>query len=1373
MIALIICFRAGGLAAQTTEVASDNFDRPDGPIGTNWLSPIASEGTFYITNDTVTSIPVDEHVEAYWSSNSFSPDQYSQARLSSIGPFSGVILRADNDYDPVFTNPPSGSQFYMGFVFAPNDYRIYHWVNNAYFPEIYGTEQTWETNDIIKLVVSGSTEPLVTMYRNGNPVLMWLVTDAGDVKTNGNPGLCMYSRDTDPLTIADWEGGNLNPDTNAPSVPADLTATAVAPNEINLSWMSSTDDVGVAGYLLERSQGAGSTNFILIYTPTDTNYFDTGAATRYNMFVAAPLAPGTTYNYRLRATDAAGNFSGYSQVVTATTPIPPLPTVSPIPDQTTLVGISVGPFPFYITDPGVDPSSLTATAASSNTNLVPNENLNIFNVNGSTQALTITPADGQTGTSVITISVNNGVNGTNVSFLLTVNPPGNGNDLFSNPSSITIPSSSVSTPYPSTIDVSGEVGTITNLMVTLNGMSHTYPGDVNVLLVGPGGQTVVLMSDTVGSIPMTNVTFTLSDQAYYPLPPPSYALLDGTFQPTDLAPNHTDPPYAFPAPAPTPPYTTSLATFDGLSPNGTWSLYISDGGTDDGGQISGGWSLAITTVSPPTISGLTNQSTPVNTPTAAIPFEIGDAQTPGSNLVLTATSSDPTVINVATDIVFGGSDTNRSITLTPEPNNIGTTTISVIVTDSDGMSATNSFLMTVNPGQLSVTGITASDKIYDGTTSATLNTSAANLTGQGLAGSDVTLNTSSVSGAFLDPNAGANKTVQISGLTLNGTDAGNYILSQPVGLVANITGKGVTISSGLSANNKVYDGTTVATLTSNSVVLAGVLAGDSGNVSLVTNGYAANFASAGVGTGIGVTVSGLTLGGSAAGNYILSQPVGLVANITPKVLTIGSATPSPVITSIGLTNGVVSIMWNSVTGGIYRVQYNNSLNGGGWTDLSPDVTATNSTATQTNAVGSAPQRFYRIKLLNAGLTANDKVYDGTTVATLSSNNVILVGVVNGDSVSLVTNGYTANFATPNVGTGISVTVSGLTLSGASAGNYTLIQPTGLTANITGKGVTINSVPSPFITSIGLTNGVVSIVWNSVTGGVYRVQYNNSLNGGGWTDLSPDVTATGTTANQTNVVSGTPLRFYRIKVLNPGITANNKVYDGTTIATINSNNVIMAGVLGGDTVSLSTNGYTANFATANAGTNIPVTVTGLTLTGANAADYTLAPLTGLTANISPANLVVSAVNQNKTYGLSNPPLSVNYSGFVGSDGTNVLSGAPGVSTIATNNSPPGSYPITVGAGTLSAANYNFSFVNGILTVFAPPQLNSVALTGGQVAVAWPSVTGQTYQLAYKDNLAAPTWTLIPGSIPGTGGSIVMTNNLGASPQRFFKLVINNP
>ena len=127
---------------------------------------------------------------------------------------------------------------------------------------------------------------------------------------------------------------------------------------------------------------------------------------------------------------------------------------------------------------------MTVIATSSNTNLVPNENLTLYNIDDTTQALTIIPVDGQSGTSTITISVDNGVNSTSTTFLLTVNPPGGGTDVFANTNNIVIPSFGVATPYPSTINVSGEVGTITNVAVTLHGMSHSNPGDVNVLLAG-------------------------------------------------------------------------------------------------------------------------------------------------------------------------------------------------------------------------------------------------------------------------------------------------------------------------------------------------------------------------------------------------------------------------------------------------------------------------------------------------------------------------------------------------------------------------------------------------------------------------------------------------------------------------------------------------------------------------------------------------------------------------------------------------------------------------------------------------------------------------------------------------------------------------
>ena len=107
-------------------------------------------------------------------------------------------------------------------------------------------------------------------------------------------------------------------DTTAPTAPAALTATALSTSQINLTWAASTDNVGVSGYRVERCQGANCTNFVQVGTPTGTSFSNTG------------LSPATSYNYSVLATDAAGNVSPYSNIVSATTlspdTTPPTPT---------------------------------------------------------------------------------------------------------------------------------------------------------------------------------------------------------------------------------------------------------------------------------------------------------------------------------------------------------------------------------------------------------------------------------------------------------------------------------------------------------------------------------------------------------------------------------------------------------------------------------------------------------------------------------------------------------------------------------------------------------------------------------------------------------------------------------------------------------------------------------------------------------------------------------------------------------------------------------------------------------------------------------------------------------------------------------------
>jgi Protein of unknown function (DUF4038)/IPT/TIG domain/Putative collagen-binding domain of a collagenase/Fibronectin type III domain len=108
--------------------------------------------------------------------------------------------------------------------------------------------------------------------------------------------------------VAFRAGGGVPSDTQPPTAPSNLTATAVASNHINLTWTPSADNIAVTGYLVERCQGAGCSSFAQVAAPGGPGYSDTTG-----------LAASTSYTYRICAIDAAGNASGYSNAATTTT----------------------------------------------------------------------------------------------------------------------------------------------------------------------------------------------------------------------------------------------------------------------------------------------------------------------------------------------------------------------------------------------------------------------------------------------------------------------------------------------------------------------------------------------------------------------------------------------------------------------------------------------------------------------------------------------------------------------------------------------------------------------------------------------------------------------------------------------------------------------------------------------------------------------------------------------------------------------------------------------------------------------------------------------------------------------------------------------
>jgi subtilisin-like proprotein convertase family protein len=187
--------------------------------------------------------------------------------------------------------------------------------------------------------------------------------------------------------------------------------------------------------------------------------------------------------------------------------------------------------------------------------------------------------------------------------------------IVCNPGAIAIPSSGAASPYPSTIAVSGLVGQVTDVNVYLEDMNHTWPSDIDILLVGPQGQNIILMSDAGSSFDLVTVDLVFDDAAAGSLPV-SAQITSGAYQPTNFGAG--DP---FPAPAPAPSAATALATFDGANPNGAWSLYVVDDTGGDQGSIAGGWCLEVGAqipVEPPNIDvdPLSMSSTqPVNTTT--------------------------------------------------------------------------------------------------------------------------------------------------------------------------------------------------------------------------------------------------------------------------------------------------------------------------------------------------------------------------------------------------------------------------------------------------------------------------------------------------------------------------------------------------------------------------------------------------------------------------------------------------------------------------------------------------------------------------------------------------------------------------------------
>ena len=353
-------------------------------------------------------------------------------------------------------------------------------------------------------------------------------------------------------------------------------------------------------------------------------------------------SPGTAYYIATVTCANSGIFSNTAQkTLTVSAPVHSIAsaTVTTVctPGAVTVTGTAINGAPGNYVHTLTGPGTITQTASTGANNSTGNFTVTNLPPGNHSFILTSTDALGCTAirtitalikqTPIITLSPVAGVticNGQVQPINASVVPPLF--QSFSQATTILVPAGSptisagIGDPYPSLINVAGLPTTgITVKSVKLGNVNHTFPDDMDIVLVSPTGQAVILMSDAGGGTDAIGLDYTFDDAA------PSL-MANATFNPQGTyRPTNFGTPDIFPAPGPgtITQATPTLASFSG-NPNGDWKLYVVDGFTGDFGFI-GNWSISFAIPSQVTFSPLTNLFTDGNatiaytgTPTSVI-----------------------------------------------------------------------------------------------------------------------------------------------------------------------------------------------------------------------------------------------------------------------------------------------------------------------------------------------------------------------------------------------------------------------------------------------------------------------------------------------------------------------------------------------------------------------------------------------------------------------------------------------------------------------------------------------------------------------------------------------------------------------------------
>jgi filamentous hemagglutinin family protein len=579
----------------------------------------------------------------------------------------------------------------------------------------------------------------------------------------------------------------------------------------------------------------------------------------------------------------------------------------------------------------------------------------------------------------------------------------------------------------------------------------------------------------------------------------------------------------------------------------------------------------------------------------------------------TVSLADTRVANDALSISYTGAafadknaGANKAITVTG---------LRIVGADADNYTIDTSAVTnaTANIAKATLTAsATGVDKVYDATTGATVS-----LADNRIGTDQLTLAYGAA--AFADKNAGVGKAVTVSGITLSGADAGNYVVNTGAATTASISKAALTV--GATGIDKVYDTTTAATVNLTDNRLA--------NDSLTVAYGSASFADKNVGTNKAVMVSGLTIGGADAGNYVIDTTAATqtTAAISKAALTIGATAFDKVydtttVANVNLNDNRLGADQLTVSYGTAAFSDKNAGNGKTVSVAGLTVTGADAGNYLANTTAATTANIAKAAL-TVSATGIDKVYDATIVANVNLSDNRL-------GTDLLTLGYgNASFADKNAGNGKTVSVAGLTVTGADAGNYVANTTATTTATIAKAQLTVGAAG---IDKVYDTTTAATVTLNDnrlgadqLNVGYGTAAFSDKNAGKGKTVSVAGITVAGADAGNYAVNTGTTTTSNIAQAqLTIDAIGIDKVYDATTAASV----TLSDNRLGADQLTL---GYgSASFADKHAGNGKAVSVAGIAVTGLDAGNYVANTAAATTANIAKAQLTVGATGIDKVY-----------------------------------------------------------------------------------------------------------------------------------------------